>query len=81
MVVCTPPSDLLNGPQSPGVGNVSPQMAALIGSRPGGDANLTKWFGSDVFKQQLPNMPPLPTQGQRVLTVDEIERRQQTVTH
>ncbi len=43
--------------------------------------NLSKWFGNDLFKQQLPTMPPLPTQGQKVLTVDEIERRSQTVTN
>lgn len=38
------------------------------------DANLMKWFGTDMLKTQLPNMPPLPAQGQRVMTVDEIER-------
>ncbi len=43
--------------------------------------NLSKWFGNELFKQQLPNMPPLPAQGQKVMTVDEIERRSQTVTN
>jgi hypothetical protein len=61
--------------------SASPNMAALLGSRQGMDTNLAKWFSNDVFKQQMPVMPPLPAQGQKVLTVDEIERRQQTVTH
>ncbi len=75
----------MNGPLSPGglnrQGAVSPNLAAMFGNRPGIDNNLAKWFGTDILKQQLPNMPPLPIQGQRVMTVDEIERRQQTVTH
>jgi hypothetical protein len=39
-----------------------------------GEPNLLKWFGNDVLKGQIPNMPPLPQQGTRVMTVDEIER-------
>ena len=59
---------------------------ALAGGRVGGSdpgsGGLSKFFSADMLRQQLPNMPPLPAaQGQRVLTVDEIERRQQTVTH
>ncbi|XP_074643691.1 uncharacterized protein LOC141900609 isoform X2 [Tubulanus polymorphus] len=66
-------ADGRNGPLSPGVypKAASPNMT---------DSNLTKWFGMDLLKQQLPNMPPLPAPGQRVMTVDEIERRQQVVT-
>ena len=36
--------------------------------------NLTKWFSSDMLKNQLPTMPPLNIQGQKVLTLDELER-------
>ena len=43
------------------------------------DGNLAKWFNTDVFKQQLPNMPRLPTHSTKVLTLDEIERQQQVV--
>jgi hypothetical protein len=64
---------MMNGPRSAGIQNA--QMHALLGRQQSGDTNLTKWFGSDMLKQQLPNMPPLPSQGQRVLTVDEIESR------
>jgi len=79
-----PALDGMNGPLSPGGLNrpVSPNpMAALFGARGATGNNLAKWFGNDVLRQQMPNMPPLPTQGQKVMTVDEIERRQQTVTH
>ena len=69
----------MNGPRTSAGGLPSAQMAMLMSRQQSGggpaDTNLTKWFGSDVLKQQLPNMPPLPSQGQRVLTVDEIERR------
>ena len=54
-------------------------LNALFGS--GVENNLAKWFNSDLLKQQGPVMPPLPSQGQRVMTVDEIERRQQMVTN
>lgn len=37
--------------------------------------NLAKWFGSDVLKQTLPNLPPVPTQ--TALSLEEVERRQQ----
>ncbi len=43
------------------------------------DSNLAKWFNTDVFKQQLPNMPRLPMHSTKVLTLDEIERQQQVV--
>ncbi|XP_052798817.1 uncharacterized protein LOC128230525 isoform X2 [Mya arenaria] len=54
-----------NGPISPG------QLPVSMGGKPD---NLMKWFGSDVLKTSLTTMPPLPVQGQRVLTLDEIER-------
>ena len=49
----------------------------------GGVGNLAKWFGSDVLQQGFPSMPPLPnTQTQNVMSLDEIEQRQQqTVSH
>ena len=73
----------MNGPLSPGGYNrAASPMTAMLGNRgPALDNNLAKFFGADIFKQQMPNMPPLPAQGQRVLTVDEIERRQQMVTN
>ncbi|WAR03166.1 4ET-like protein [Mya arenaria] len=54
-----------DGPISPG------QLPVSMGGKPD---NLMKWFGSDVLKTSLTTMPPLPVQGQRVLTLDEIER-------
>ena len=75
----------MNGPLSPSGYNraASPNISAMLASRgPALDNNLAKFFGPDILKQQMPRMPPLPTQaGQRVLTVDEIERRQQMVTN
>ena len=74
----------MNGPLSPGgyQRSASPNLSAMLGPRrPAFDNNLAKFFGADIFKQQMPNMPPLPAQGQRVLTVDEIERRQQMVSN
>ncbi|XP_052245299.1 eukaryotic translation initiation factor 4E transporter-like isoform X2 [Dreissena polymorpha] len=59
-----------NGPVSPG--QLVSSMATPA-SKPE-SANLMKWFGSDVLKTSLSTMPPLPVQGQRVLTLDEIER-------
>ncbi|XP_052832755.1 eukaryotic translation initiation factor 4E transporter isoform X2 [Octopus bimaculoides] len=41
-------------------------------------ADVLKWFDSDSLRTQLPNMP-LPPQGQKVFTVDELERNQQAV--
>jgi hypothetical protein len=54
----------MNGPYSVG--------AAVTSA--GSDGEIFKWFGSDVLKTQLPSMPPLPTHGTKVMTVDEIER-------
>lgn len=59
---------VLNGPISPNSGK-------------GNEPNLMKWFGTDVLKTSLPHMPPIPTQGQRVMTVDEIERHTQAVSN
>ena len=56
-------------------------FAAGAGRGPSDNSQLAKFFGNDVLRQQMPSMPPLHAQGQKVLTVDEIERRQQTVTH
>ena len=58
----------IGGPISPGIYNGNNNM-----TKPG-EPNLLKWFGNDVLKGQIPNMPPLPQQGTRVMTVDEIER-------
>ena len=44
---------------------------------PGSSEGLAKFFGTDLLKQQLGAMPPLPNQGQSIMTVEEIERRQQ----
>ncbi|KAG8177969.1 hypothetical protein JTE90_012656 [Oedothorax gibbosus] len=39
--------------------------------------NLAKWFGNDVLKQEMPQMPPpIP---QKAVLVEEIERQQQSV--
>lgn len=40
----------------------------------GTQGEIFKWFGPEVLKTQLPSMPPLPTHGTKVMTVDEIER-------
>lgn len=37
--------------------------------------NLAKWFGSDVLKQKMPEMPPVSHQ--KALLVEEVERQQQ----
>lgn len=58
----------MGGPVSPGLYNGNNNL-----TKPG-EPNLFKWFGNDVLKGQIPNMPPLPQQGTRVMTVDEIER-------
>lgn len=61
----------------PSMSSMAPDMPRMPMGMPM-DTSLAKWFGSDMLKQQL-DMPPLPTTGQNVLTVDEIERRQQVV--
>ncbi|XP_076346104.1 uncharacterized protein LOC143244753 isoform X4 [Tachypleus tridentatus] len=40
--------------------------------------NLSKWFRSDVLKQQMPEMPPVPHQ--RAYLVEELERQQQAAS-
>lgn len=37
--------------------------------------NLAKWFGSDVLKQKMPEMPPVSHQ--KALLVEDVERQQQ----
>jgi hypothetical protein len=63
-----------NGPLSP-----NPNYPKAVSPNPGAD--LSKWFQMDMLKQHLPAMPPIPGQGQNVLTVDELERRQQVLTN
>lgn len=48
-------------------------MGAPVSSAPS-DGEIFKWFRPEVLKTQLPSMPPLPTHGNKVMTVDEIER-------
>lgn len=59
-----PQKQSLGGPLSPGLYNGNNNLTK--------EPNLLKWFGNDVLKGQVP--PPLPQQGTRVMTVDEIER-------
>ncbi len=75
------PSDGMNGPMASNP--LSLASAANPNSLLGGrmDSNLAKWFGSELLKQQTTGMPALPQQGKKVMTVDEIERCQQMVTH
>lgn len=61
-----------DGPLSPG--HVPVSMVTVSNSNKPDSVNLMKWFGTDMLKTSLPTMPPLPVQGQRVLTLDEIER-------
>ena len=68
MFICT----ISDGPLSPG--HMSVSMATMSTGNKPESVNLMKWFGTDVLKNSLPTMPPLPVQGQRVLTLDEIER-------
>ncbi|XP_064618979.1 eukaryotic translation initiation factor 4E transporter-like isoform X2 [Lineus longissimus] len=63
-----------NGPLSP-----IPSYPKSASPNPGAD--LSKWFQMDMLKQHLPAMPPIPGQGPNVLTVDELERRQQVLTN
>uniref|UniRef100_A0A2C9KJI6 Eukaryotic translation initiation factor 4E transporter n=1 Tax=Biomphalaria glabrata TaxID=6526 RepID=A0A2C9KJI6_BIOGL len=44
------------------------------GGGKGDIGGIQRWFSSDILKTQLPSMPPLPTQGSHVMTVDELER-------
>ncbi|XP_071093743.1 eukaryotic translation initiation factor 4E transporter-like isoform X2 [Haliotis cracherodii] len=74
----------VNGPLSPNLSCTSPaqfinSQAALNGNNnitktsTASDPNILKWFSSDVLKNHMPTMPPLPTQGQKVLTLDDLE--------
>ncbi|XP_076472828.1 uncharacterized protein LOC143302173 isoform X2 [Babylonia areolata] len=60
---------VMNGPFSMGV----PVSGVPNNSVPS-EGEILKWFGPEVLKTQLPSMPPLPTHGTKVMTVDEIER-------
>ncbi|XP_022097990.1 trithorax group protein osa-like isoform X2 [Acanthaster planci] len=40
---------------------------------------LAKWFGADVLSKPLPQMGPVLPQGQKVMSVEELERQQQVV--
>ncbi|KAK7087352.1 eukaryotic translation initiation factor 4E transporter-like isoform X2 [Littorina saxatilis] len=60
---------MMNGPYSVG----APVSVAGNNCVPS-EGEIFKWFGPEVLKTQLPSMPPLPTHGTKVMTVDEIER-------
>lgn len=68
----------MNGPISPGF----QCPTSVMNGNFQGNSNLMKWFGGDMLKTPLPSMPPVASPGQKVMTVDEIERcQQQTVTN
>lgn len=68
----------MNGPISPGFHCPTSGMNGNFQA----NSNLMKWFGGDMLKTPLPSMPPVASPGQKVMTVDEIERcQQQTVTN
>ncbi|KAH9489343.1 hypothetical protein Btru_051681 [Bulinus truncatus] len=65
--VASPHGMKMNGPLPSGFN--------LNGAGGKGDiGGIQRWFSSDILKTQLPSMPPLPTQGSQVMTVDELER-------
>ncbi|XP_071946538.1 uncharacterized protein [Antedon mediterranea] len=41
--------------------------------------NLAKWFGNDLLQHPMPQMPQHSALGQRVISVEELERQQQAV--
>ncbi|KAK3781688.1 hypothetical protein RRG08_043596 [Elysia crispata] len=64
----------INGPMSIGPGvNGGAQQQPQPGKVDLG-SGIQRWFSPDILKTQLPSMPPLPTQGNKVMTVDELER-------
>ena len=68
----------INGPLSPIM--QSPPVTSISGNK-GSDPHILKWFSPEVLKNQLPTMPPLPVQGQKVLTLDELEGARQALTN
>ncbi|XP_059171703.1 uncharacterized protein LOC131952835 isoform X2 [Physella acuta] len=64
--VASPHGMKMNGPM--------PSSTNINGSGKGDVGGIQRWFGSDILKTQLSSMPPLPTQGSHVMTVDELER-------
>ncbi|GFY50848.1 eukaryotic translation initiation factor 4E transporter [Trichonephila inaurata madagascariensis] len=63
-------------------GNRESKHQHLLPGQPGTNrqspVNLAKWFGNDVLKQKMPEMPP--TTQQKALLVEEVERQQQQST-
>lgn len=76
-----PTQKLINGPVSPGIPIHTSIPSSLLNGNNNitkQDPNLAKWFGTDVLnKQQMTSLPPLPASGQRMMTLEEIERCQQ----
>ncbi|XP_060067294.1 eukaryotic translation initiation factor 4E transporter-like isoform X2 [Ylistrum balloti] len=75
-----PTQKLINGPVSPGIPIHTSIPTSLLNGNNNitkQDPNLAKWFGTDVLKQQMTSLPPLPGSGQRMMTLEEIERCQQ----
>ncbi|XP_021371115.1 nuclear receptor coactivator 6-like isoform X2 [Mizuhopecten yessoensis] len=75
-----PTQKLINGPVSPGIPIHTSIPTSLLNGNNNinkQDPNLAKWFGTDVLKQQMTSLPPLPGTGQRMMTLEEIERCQQ----
>ncbi|PVD31744.1 hypothetical protein C0Q70_07162 [Pomacea canaliculata] len=63
----------VNGPLA-SLGSSVVTSTAPLNNRHPSDGEILKWFSPEVLKTQLPSMPPLPTHGTKVMTVDEIER-------
>lgn len=63
-----------NVPSRTGLSHGHAQLDHRPSQRSGSPIGLAKWFGSDVLQQPLPSMPS------KVISVDELEYRQWTVT-
>ncbi|XP_077869653.1 eukaryotic translation initiation factor 4E transporter-like [Saccoglossus kowalevskii] len=70
-------SYLPNTPPSVNTGLFSQSVnAPIMSQRSQSPVNLTKWFGTDVLRQPLPQMPPMIHHGKNVLSVEDIECHQ-----
>ena len=54
-----------------------PQMGGGMEHRRSPVNHLAKWFGPDLLKQPMGQIPPTIPSGQKILSVEELERQQQ----
>ncbi|BFZ18479.1 hypothetical protein BsWGS_21516 [Bradybaena similaris] len=73
--LASPPGAVkMNRPHQPPAATHAGGGGSGGGNRVDMTTGIQRWFSSDILRTQLPSLPPLPSLGVQVMTVDELER-------